>query len=91
MCGAWVRKHLLLERITGSSSFWKALPGQEVEETLKEAETIKSFTYISLFQRSESETLGKWGIVEDWVRLRDIEIRVVVRARVVLLVSGSCW
>lgn len=58
--GAWVRKHLLLERITGSS-FWKALSGQEVEGTRKEAETIKSFTYLIFIPENRVGDFRKVG------------------------------
>ena len=66
----------------GSQGFDKERSSREILEKLR----------ISGYCREQDRRVWEvWGGVADWVRLRDIEIRVVVRARVVLLVSGSCW
>lgn len=69
--------------------------GQDDERTVKEVETIKRSLQIYLYSKEQSgrgrEGEGRWGKVEDWIRLRDIEMRMVIRARVMLLSLVFCW
>ena len=53
---------------------------------LEEVETIKRILLIHLYSKTtEWKNLGRWGKGENWDRLGNIEVRMVIRGRVMLL------
>lgn len=92
VCKTWENKQLLLKRaIVQGILFLEDIArlqlGQEDEGTLKEVDTKEKFTY----SREQSGRVWKGGERENWVRLENIEMSMVMKASVMLLSLELCW